>query len=173
MTSGNPLPVPISELTPYPEEQLSEDHDDGTMPSNVDALREHVVGHRIVSAERSGRTFTITLDNDKRVELADTDDCCAYTELSAFLLHPERVDHIITGVGTTDGYTTWHVYADMGDVLEMTVGWSSGNPFFYGYGLNIRVVEPDVIRVQAWLGEPTAIEGASATRPQPSEVLGE
>jgi hypothetical protein len=151
-------------LTPYPAERLGEDDDDGTMPSNVDQLREHVVGHRIVSAERDGGKFTIRLDDGTRVELADTDDCCAYTELQAFLLHSQRVDHIITGVGTTDGYTTWHIYADMGDVLELTVGWSAGNPFYYGYGFDIRVVEPDVIRVQAWLGEPLAIEGEGDTR---------
>lgn len=146
-------------MTSYEDEQLGPDDDDGTMQANVDALREQVVGHRIVSAERDGPTFTITLDNGTRVELADTDDCCARTELDAFLLHPERVDHIITGVGTTDGYTSWHVYADMGDVLEMTVGWSCGNPFYYAYGFDIRVVEPDVIRVNAWLGEPAAIQG--------------
>lgn len=125
----------------YPEEKLSEEDDNGTMPENVAELREHVIGHRIVSADRDGRTFTITLDNGKRVELADTDDCCAHTELDAFLLHPERVDHIITGVGTTGGYTTWHIYADMGDVLELSVGWSSGNPFYYGYGFDISVTE--------------------------------
>lgn len=125
----------------YVEEQLGTDDDDGTMPDSVAELREHVIGHRIVSAEKSGRTFTITLDNGKSVELANTDDCCAHTDLDAFLLHPERVDHIITGVGTTDGYTTWHVYADMGDVLELTVSWSCGNPFYYAYGFGIRVVE--------------------------------
>jgi hypothetical protein len=127
--------------TSYVEEQLGEEEDDGTMPSNVAALRQYVIGHRIVSAEQSGATFTITLDNGKRVELADTDDCCASTELNSFLLHPERVDHIITVVGTTDGYTTWHVYADMGDVLELSVGWSCGNPFYYAYGFDIRVTE--------------------------------
>jgi hypothetical protein len=89
----------------------------------------------------SGRGTAITLDNGKRVFLIDTDDCCAYTELQAFLLHPERVDHIIVGVGTTNGYTTWHIFADAGDVLELTVGWSSGNPFYYGYGFNIVVEE--------------------------------
>lgn len=125
----------------YPEEKLGEDDDNGTMPENVAELRQHVIGHRIVSAEQDGATFIITLDNGKRVQLADTDDCCAYTELGAFLLHPGRVDHLITGIGTTDGYTTWHVYADMGDVLEMSVGWSSGNPFYYGYGFNISVTE--------------------------------
>jgi hypothetical protein len=128
--------------TEYVDEKLSEDDDNGTMVENVATLREHVVGHRIVSAEQDGSAFTITLDNGKRVDLADTDDCCAHTDLAAFLLHPERVDHIITGVGTTDGYTTWHIYADMGDVLELTVSWSCGNPFYYGYGFNISVIEP-------------------------------
>ncbi|MFF3312522.1 hypothetical protein [Streptomyces sp. NPDC002952] len=136
----------------YAHETLDEYDDDGTMPDNVDTLREAVVGHRIVKAERGeGRTdrwgyrgsppFVITLDNGKRVELRDTSDCCAGTELESFLLHPDRVDHIITGVGTTDGYTTWHVYADMGDVLELSVGWSCGNPFYYGYGFDISVTE--------------------------------
>lgn len=132
----------------YEPETLPSDYDDGTMPGNVDELRSAVVGRRIVSAEKGtvvndwGRPvdgFVITLDNDRRVSLANTDDCCAYTELEAFLLHADRIDHIITGVGTTDGYQKWHIYADMGDVLEMTVGWSSGNPFYYGYGFDITV----------------------------------
>lgn len=132
----------------YEPETLPSDYDDGTMPGNVDELRSAVVGRRIVSAEKGtvvndwGRPvdgFVITLDNGRRVSLANTDDCCAYTELEAFLLHVDRIDHIITGVGTTDGYQKWHIYADMGDVLEMTVGWSSGNPFYYGYGFDITV----------------------------------
>jgi hypothetical protein len=73
------------------------------------------------------------------VFLVGTDDCCAYTELETFLLNVDKVDHIITGVGTTDGYTKWHIYCDFGDVLELTVGWSSGNPFYYGYGFAIIV----------------------------------
>lgn len=132
----------VSAMARYEEERLDPDYDDGTMPDNVATLRDQVVGHRIVSAERDGGTFTITLDSGKRVELADADECCAYTGLESFLLHPERVDHVITGVGTTGDYTTWHVYADLGDVLEMTVAWSAGNPFYYGYGFSIRVVEP-------------------------------
>ncbi|MFE7624260.1 hypothetical protein [Streptomyces sp. NPDC057509] len=135
-------------MTMYPEETLSEYEDDGTMPSNVATLREAVVGRRIVSAERVAATtwwggsadaLIITLDDGARVELADQHDCCAGTALESFLLHPEKVDHIITGVGTTDGYTTWHIYADMGDVLELSVGWSAGNPFYYGYGFGITV----------------------------------
>lgn len=139
----------------YEPETLGENADDGTMPKNVSALADAVIGHRIVSVEKNaeipeaarswhGPTGTaLTLDNGKRVFLVDTSNCCAYTELEAFLLQPERVDHVITGVGTTDGFTRWHVFADMGDVLELTVGWSCGNPFYYSYGFDITVIEAD------------------------------
>lgn len=123
------------------------------MPDNVDFLRQSVIGHRIVSAERGtvpveryGYDTTLfglvlTLDNGRRVCLSDTSDCCAYTDLKSFLLHPDKVDHVITGVGTTGGYETWHIYADLGDVLELNVGWSCGNPFYYAYGFDIAVVD--------------------------------
>lgn len=152
--------------TAYVEEKLGEDDDDGTMVANVAALREQVIGHRITSVEQDGRTFTITLDNGMQVDLVNTDDCCAYTELNAFLLHPEQVDHIITGVGTTDGYTTWHIYADMGDVLEMTVDWSSGNPFYYAYGFDIAVTKTEgPIKVTSILGAlPALTSGEEPTR---------
>ncbi|GAA0627581.1 hypothetical protein HPO96_37150 [Kribbella sandramycini] len=141
--------------TPYPTETLDHNDDDGTMPENVATLSEAVVGHRIVNVEKdtrvrqnpdpdkfywNGNTGTvITLDNGVRVGLIGTGDCCAYTELETFLLHADKIDHIITGIGTTDGYTKWHIFADMGDVLELTVGWSCGNPFYYGYGFEIVV----------------------------------
>jgi hypothetical protein len=121
----------------YPTEIV--DDDDGTMPENVAALEQAVVGHRIVSAEKEGSAFTLTLDTGARVKLRGTSDCCAYTDLESFLLHPERVDHAILGVGTTDGFTRWHIYADFGDVLELEVDWSCGNPFYYGYGFDIEV----------------------------------
>lgn len=124
----------------YPVETLDTYSDDGTMPDNVEALASAVVGHRIVYSEHDLRGFVITLDDGTAVCLADTSDCCAYTELNAFLLHPDKVDHVIMGVGTTDNYTTWHIYADWGDVLELTVGWSCGNPFYYGYEFDIDVV---------------------------------
>jgi hypothetical protein len=140
---------PMDEEVRYPVEVLdSENEDDGTMPENVGQLEEAVVGHRIVSVEHLPKRderywdhdgLTITLDNGKQVRLRGSDNCCAYTDLEAFLLHPEKVDHIILGVGTTDRYTTWHIYADWGDVLELTVGWSCGNPFYYGYGFSITV----------------------------------
>lgn len=126
---------------------------DECMTESAEALSEAVVGRRIVSVEKvelsSGihswskvLTTVLTLDNGSRVELYEESDCCAYTEIEKFLLSPERVDHIITGVGTTDDYSTWHIYADMGDVLELTVGWSEGSGY-YAYGLDIRVVPTD------------------------------
>jgi hypothetical protein len=142
-------------MTHYNPEALHDNDDDGTMPENVETLAEAVVGHRIVSAQQEGeswyRRLVLTLDNGKRVVLRNSSDCCAYTELEAFLLHPERVDHVITGVGTTDGFTTWHIYADMGDVLELKVGWSSGNPFYYGYGFSISVEDAPAIEAREQL----------------------
>lgn len=157
---------------PYIEEELPDEYiyggavdgygnpDNGTMPENVGELREAVVGRRIVKAEKvvgtgrpewysslpwsaSGPRLEITLDDGKKVTLADTDDCCAYTNLSDFLLDPESVDHVIMGVGTTEKYTRWHIYADHGDVMQLEVGWSAGNPFYYGYGFHIDVVEDE------------------------------
>lgn len=143
---------------PYPVEDLGGE-DNGTMVQNVETVREAVVGHKIVSAERRtidtdyrygryGEGFVITLDNGKEVILEGTSDCCAHTYLESFLLDPAGVDHIITGVGTTNGYQTWHIYADLGDVLKLQVDWSSGNPFYYGYGFDITVrdiVEADLV----------------------------
>lgn len=129
------------------EDGDEEDGLDGTMPNNVDELRKAVVGHRIISVKKVIRSdrggdmpeaTVITLDNGKEVRLIDTAECYAYTEVQKFLLHPELVDHAILGVGTTDGYTTWHIFADYGDVLELTVGWSPGSGW-YGYGFDITV----------------------------------
>lgn len=134
-------------MTQYPVELLDEYDDDGTMVQNKAELEAAVVGHRIVNVEKVSRSkgyysdtvTVITLDNDTQVELVGGGDCCAYTELQHFLLHPEMIDHVITGIGTTGGYTKWHIFADMGDVLDLTVGWSCGNPFYYGYGFEIEV----------------------------------
>lgn len=125
----------------YEIEELGPDDDDGTMVDSLSALSEQVVGHRIIAVDQEPRGLTLTLDNGKQVVMVEIDDCCAYTEVERFLLHPDRVDHVIMGVGTTEGYTKWHIYADLGDVLELTVGWSAGNPFYYGYGFDIVVKE--------------------------------
>lgn len=134
-----------------PTEELDEDYDDGTMPENVADLGEKVVGHRIVNVEKSpsdledywtqGDALVITLDNGHKVRLIGTNDCCAYTELETFIWNTDKIDHVITGVRTADGYSTWSIFADAGDVLELSVGWSSGNPFYYGYGFRIDVIE--------------------------------
>lgn len=132
----------------YEAEILDDNDDDGTMPDSKAALERAVVGHRIVSVEHLSPEswysdgVTITLDNGTKVQVRGSGDCCAYTDIEKFFLNPELVDHIITGVGTTGQYTTWHIYADMGDVLRLDVSWSCGNPFYYGYGFRIEV-KPD------------------------------
>lgn len=137
----------------YPIETLnSGEEDDGTMPENVAQLEQAVIGRRIVSAveeyttwtgqyglKYSGTALVLTLDDGTRVVVADTSDCCAFTEVEEFFLDPASVNHAILGVGTTDGYTTWHIYADFGDIMRLKVGWSAGNPFYYGYGFDIAV----------------------------------
>jgi hypothetical protein len=124
----------------YPIEELDDDYDNGTMPGNVADLEAAVIGRRIVKAEKTSDYVTvITLDDGTAVELHDSSDCCAFTTLNKFLLHPERVDHVIAGVGTTNDFTNWHIFADYGDILELEVGWSAGNPFYYGYGFDIHV----------------------------------
>jgi hypothetical protein len=140
-------------ITPYPEEILDENDDDGTMVDNVAELTKHVVGRKIVAVERNASApgryewssptigTALVLDNGKRVILSDGGDCCAYTELEDVILNLDKIDHVITGVGTTGGYTTWHIYADLGDVAQLKVGWSCGNPFYYGYGFDITVRE--------------------------------
>lgn len=150
------------DLPVYPKEDLNQKYgenswglaheDDGTMPANVQELATAVVGHKIVSAEKikierppgsygngSSEALVLTLDDGTRVALRDSSDCCAYTDLQGFLLHPESVDHVIMGVGTTNEYNTWHIYADFGDIMALQVGWSCGNPFYYGYGFDIDV----------------------------------
>lgn len=135
------------EVPNYPEEILGEDDDNGTMPGSLAELEAVVVGHKIISVENAptGETYwpqnatVITLDNGKKVKLIGESDCCAYTDVQSFLLHPDKVDHMIMGVGTTEGFTEWHIYCDYGDILELQVGWSCGNPFYYGYGFTIQV----------------------------------
>lgn len=138
-------------MTHYCDEHLDPLDDDGTMTSSKEELEKAVVGHRIVAVRQETNTgswtygpqFVIELDNGRKVIMRNTSDCCAFTELGKFLLNVDKVNHIITGVGTTEGYQVWHIYADMGDVLQLDVSWSCGNPFYYGYGFDIEVVDPE------------------------------
>lgn len=134
---------------PYPPEELDWDIDNGTMPENIETLASHVVGHKIVSVEKdasvhndlwgTGVGTLLTLDNGKQVILENTSDCCAFTGVENAILHLDKIDHVITGVGTTEKFDRWHIYADLGDVVELEIGWSPGNPFYYGYGFDIQV----------------------------------
>lgn len=146
-----------SDGTPDPD-YCSLPTDNGTMSENVQGLRDAVVGRRIVKAEQRDLTeaeraaiherywygerggLILELDNGTQVVLRDDGDCCAYTSLESFFYDPAGVDHMILGVGTEDGFDTWHIYADFGDVLKLDVGWSCGNPFYYGYGFDIKVI---------------------------------
>jgi hypothetical protein len=125
--------------------------DDGTMQQNADELAEAVVGHKIVGVVKAppgkryyqGDGTVLVLDDGTKVTLRNTDDCCAHTDLVDIITHIDKIHHVITGVGTTEGFTRWHIYADFGDVMELKVSWSCGNPFYYGYGFDIEV-EPYV-----------------------------
>lgn len=117
---------------------------DGRMEDSAKALAEAVVGHRIVTVEKVTPKWEsdliVTLDNGHRVKMSAVNDCCAWAEVEAFLLHPEMVEHVITGVSTENDYETWHIYASLGDVLELTVGYSEGSGY-YAYGFDIAVEE--------------------------------
>lgn len=132
---------------------MREIEDDGTMPENVAKLEEAIVGRRIVSVERTtelpprlatswirmGAALRLTLDDGRSVYLGDTSDCCAYTELCELVEHLPTVEHVITSVRASEDFTHWYIVADMGDVLELQVDWSPGNPFYYAYGFEIVV----------------------------------
>ncbi|AXH49734.1 hypothetical protein KNU02_gp08 [Gordonia phage Pleakley] len=164
---ANRGPYPPDKVENHPEARIDPEdgynwgpEDNGTMPRNVEILGKAVVGRRIVRAAVEeirpedfaaadediywsdyGRSkgLVLTLDDGRRVVLVDGGDCCAYTSLEEFLLNPEMVDHVITGVASTEGFTKWHIFADHGDIMRLKVGWSPGNPFYYGYGFDIAV----------------------------------
>jgi hypothetical protein len=151
--------VLVDTVSTYPTEILDEDDDDGTMVDNVEELTKNVVGRKIVAVDRdfkhSYRKYdwarydskisgtALILDDGTKVVLVDSGDCCAYTDLEDIILNLDKIEHVITGVGTTEGYTKWHIYADLGDVAELKVGWSCGNPFYYGYGFDIYVFDAE------------------------------
>lgn len=116
---------------------------DEVMQDSVDELIQAVVGHKIVNVTQGRRSYdnylSITLDNGKIVELNDTSDCCAGTEVYKFLFNAAAVDHIITSVKVEDDYQVWHVLADMEEVLKLDVSWSEGSGYYsYGFYINVR-----------------------------------
>ncbi|WP_082781289.1 hypothetical protein [Gordonia sp. QH-12] len=149
-------PYPPDSADNYPDWPAD---DNGTMPDSVNNLAAAVIGRRIVSVEPhvsfnsndfeaagdsewwhdSVAALMLTLDDGRRVAMVEQGDCCAFTDIKKFLLHPDKVNHAITGVATENGYTKWHILADLGDVLELDVDWSCGNPFYYSYGFTIGI----------------------------------
>lgn len=132
----------------YPIETLDEDDDDGTMPANVAELAEAVIGgadteDRMVHGLRVqqegfevgvGAAVARVGESDSLAVIEGDDERLSGAVPLAL--------HLLLGGGhdpSPDGYTTWHIYADFGDVMELTVGWSCGNPFYYGYGFDIMV----------------------------------
>jgi hypothetical protein len=155
------------------------DEDDGTMPENVATLADAIVGHRIVKVERNVETkvkrygyeydetvaLLLTLDTGRTVSLSPGGDCCAYTTLEDLIEHLPATDHIITAVRPDDDYTTWHILADLGEVLEMQVGWSAGNPFYYSYGFGIDVKDVDPMTRPMTQADVLAAAQARLSRP--------
>ena len=119
---------------------------DGVMEDSAYDLADRVIGRKIVSVtERDGWNsggLVLTLDNGKRVYLRDGGDCCAYTAVESFFLHPEGIDHVITNVNTEGDYSTWHILASGIPVLDIEVGWSEGSGY-YSYGFNIEVEDAE------------------------------
>ncbi len=120
---------------------------DYMMLKSAEELEKLVVGQRIVEVrqvERPNRWqdvdkwLEIELKNGTTVQMIDSYDCCAFTELNKFLLNFENIEHVITGVSTENNYETWHIYAAMGDVLTLDVGYDPSNGY-YGYGFEINV----------------------------------
>ena len=131
----------------------ADERDDGTMASSIGGLKDALVGHRIVKMERDvpvgsstnwwdrGKSaIQFTLDDGSVVSMVPQDDCCAYTELTRVIDGIAGLDHIITDVKHDGEYEQWYILADASPVLTLGVEWSCGNPFYYAYGFNIRVV---------------------------------
>lgn len=149
-----------------PEDSYS---DDGTMQRSAEELQKAVIGHRIIAAEKKfikyrhspygreredqGTYMVLTLDNQTEVILVELGDCCADTAVDAYKLI--STEHVITSVGTTNGFQKWFIYGSLGlgfdsskEVFGMDVDWSCGNPFYYGYGFEI-IVQPITIVVDS------------------------
>lgn len=127
--------------------------DDGTMLKSFESLKEAIVGHRIVKVDRSPTPVKdeefwwrdsvpavgLLLDDGSTVKLVEEGDCCAYTELKDIIEHLPTIEHIITDVVHDGDFESWYILADGQQVLELSVAWSCGNPFYYPYGFWVHV----------------------------------
>lgn len=123
----------------YRDPSVASYDDDGTMPQNVAEFAGTVVGRRVVEVTQATHRTELLLDDGRTVVLRDNDDCCAFTEMEGVVRHLPSLDHVITSVEARDGYQRWYLMADADEVLELQVGWSAGNPFYYTYGFEILV----------------------------------
>lgn len=125
---------------------------DDEMQESAEEFAAAIIGHKIVKVEKDvtipntksywrNKGTALTLDDGQMVFLIDTGDCCAHTELEKFLFAEELADNIITSVGTTDNFMTWHILADLNEVLKLDVSWSEGSGY-YSYGFDIEVYKP-------------------------------
>lgn len=134
----------------YLDDAEDADYEAGVMDSGRAELAAAVVGHRIVSVEDVERVASdwyyakpgikLTLDDGRAVYIADTDDCCAYTD-HRDLKFLEGVDNAVTSVTTEGNFTRWFIYAGDVPVVEFGADWSPGNPYYYGFGFDIIVKE--------------------------------
>lgn len=115
------------------------DYESGVMREGVTALGEAVIGRRIVNAEKRGYwDAVLTLDDGTEVTVHGDSDCCAYTQVESLKFLAD-VDNVITRVEVDEEFETWHVYAESVPVVTLDVAWSPGNPYYYGFGFEIRV----------------------------------
>lgn len=140
---------PVPKEVEFPE--TDSDHCPGAledMASQAQELANAVVGHQIIRVElapsnkfRGGNGgVVLTLDTGKKVRLLTASDCCANSELRAFIYSAPEVPHVITSVATSDDFDKWHILAGMYQVLGLDLDWSEGNYPFYCFGFDIEVV---------------------------------
>lgn len=110
------------------------------MAGNVqgdDVLLEVLTGRKIASVQND----VITLDDGTTATLEGYGACCAWAQVEALLLHPNKIDHAITGVrydDSDDRTEVWHFMADMADVLDVTIGYNEGTGY-YSFGIDVQV----------------------------------
>lgn len=132
------------------DDEVDEKYEAEVMGGSAEEFAGAIVGSKIVSVTKEpfskdyGRSegLKFVLDNGNVVWLADTDDCCAFTEVEDFKFLGQG-EHAITSVTTEDNFQKWYVYAESTPVAEIDVAWSPGNPYYYGFGFEVKVVEKE------------------------------